>query len=42
MESIRNGQSAQEVLDMPYQYMLELFAEKAKPQRASSFFELLG
>lgn len=41
-ESVKNGKNINELLDMPYSFFLDILNEETKPQKANSFFELLG
>lgn len=39
--AIENGKNANEILEMPFQYVVELLREKNKPEKSNSFFDLL-
>lgn len=38
---MKNGKDANDILAMPYHFVLQMFAEKAEPEVAKSFFDLL-
>lgn len=41
---IKEGMAIQEIMNMPYPYILDILEEKQKPkkERSSSFFDLMG
>lgn len=39
--AIENGKNANEILEMPFQYVVELLREKNAPEKSNSFFDLL-
>lgn len=41
-DMMKNGKDINEILDMPYHYLLQILEEKNKPEQSSSFFDLLG
>ncbi|MCG7314148.1 hypothetical protein ABEP17_15685 [Priestia flexa] len=38
---MKEGKDINEVLNMPYHFVLDLLEEQNKPQRGNSFFELI-
>lgn len=40
-DSMKNGKDVNEVLNMPYHFVLQLFTESKKPETSGSFFDLL-
>lgn len=41
LNSVKHGKDVNEVLDMPYHFMLQLLAEDVEPEYANSFFDLI-
>ena len=39
---IKNGMPIQEIMNMPYNYLLQIMEDKHKPKESTSFFDLLG
>ncbi|MFB4471828.1 phage tail assembly chaperone GT [Oceanobacillus caeni] len=42
MDFMENGKDVNEILDMPFHYVVEILREKNKPEPSGSFFDLLG
>lgn len=41
LESVKHGKDVNQVLDMPYHFMIQLLSEDNEPEQANSFFDLL-
>lgn len=42
LEWMEEGKDVNEILDMPFHYVIEVLKEKHKEQFSGSFFDLLG
>lgn len=41
MDMVENGKDVNEIMKMPYHFIIEIMEEKNKPIQAKSFFDLL-
>lgn len=42
MDLQQNGMPIHEIMDMPYNYMLQIMEDRQKPKESASFFDLMG